>query len=224
MPPTREDRSMGVLSGVPDTAIAGFVGAIVGALGREVVEFGKRKWRRTTRAREAFRVSFVQEAGANICTVAHEDTERREEIPLQAYRVQVAFDLWSDRPVSLRNVDLSYDWPSSLRAEQHVWVGGETGELALDASFRLRYSIPLQPGDALRLRVNRRFLTPDFFTSDWDEYRVVTARCELASEEGGLELLTISGRLRPGGKVEDVEQALRSDDERARGVATPKRS
>ena len=132
-------------------------------------------------------MSFVQEAGANICTVAHEDTERFEESALQAYRVQVVFDLWGDRPVSLRNVDLFYDWPHSQRAEQHVWVSGERSELMLDASYRLRQSVPLAPGDALRLRVNRRFVTPDFFTSDWDEYRVVTAKCELASEEGGLE-------------------------------------
>jgi hypothetical protein len=145
---------------------------------------------------EGFKVSFVQEQGANVCVVSLDETEDLED--LQVYRVQVTFELWCARPATLRNVELRYDWPNSQPSEQHVWADGRKDEPAL----------PLRPDDALGLRVVRRFLTPEFFTSDWDEYRAFTVACDLASQEGGLERLTVTGRLRPGGKVDDVAYAL----------------
>ena len=186
---------------------------IVGALGRELVEAAKRRVRRRARARHGFTVRFVQEQSANTCSVSEQDSDRLEDI--QVYRVQLRFDLKCDRPAHLRNVDLRYDWRSDP-VEQHVWVG--SAELATDESFRLRDPIPLTPEVSSRLEVRRRFLNADtaFFTRDEDEYRTVTVDCELDTEEGGQELLTITGRLRPGGKIEDVEARLLADDERAR--------
>ena len=200
---------------VPGVAVGGLVGSVVGALVRELVEAGKRAKRLRRRGQEAFRVSFVQEQGANICSVAEQETEHLGDT--QVYRIRLRFDLWSDRPASVRNIDVRYDWRSQPM-EQHAWAGSQPDEVPMDASCRLRDPVPLDPGTALRLNINRRFLTTDFFESDYDEYRTVKVDCELASQEGGLERLTITGRLRPGGKIVDVEQTLRADDERARSA------
>jgi hypothetical protein len=119
-------------------------------------------------------------------------------------------------------MDLTYDWPQSQPAELAVFVGTDERSLPVDVHYRLVQPLVLEEGDALRVRVHRRFLSPQFMTGSRDTYRTFQLACSLASAEGGLELLTISGRFEPGGRVDDAQVRLEADDQHARNRHPPR--
>jgi hypothetical protein len=206
-----------VVAALSDVGIAA-LGALAGALATvgsiELVSEIKRWRRRGARPREAFRVRFIEVSGGNVCDRLEQQTEQLGD--LQAFRVALLFELWSDRNATVTHMDISYDWPESMRAELSIVVGPDRRELRVDDHFWLLDPLLLSEGAALRVRIDQRFMSTEYMTHDRDNYREFALACSLASAEGGLELLTISGRLESGGRVADVTVRLEADDQLAR--------
>jgi hypothetical protein len=170
-----------------DAVVAGLIATVVGGV-------------LLARAGKPYEVQPVQAQGENIW-VADPANEEHDVTEPELFRVRLHLKFWSRDSISIENVDLSYDCPSTGRERQWARINGV--DIDFDGSYRFRRPVPVAASSSADVIIRREFRTTQVIGNATD-YREAQALFELSTPTG-LQKVTVSGTLKPGGQLDRVQ-------------------
>lgn len=150
----------------------------------------------------------IQSQGENIFLI----DKKGEPGGLDEFFVKVHFNLWTKYTIEIINVNLSYSLPEASPGRQNISIDGPQDQDVyerLDASYRMMERKRVEERSVSNIFVSRRFVC-NHGVADYADYGIVTIDCEVTSPAWeGIKVLTIKGKLSPGGRLDVSEIALR---------------
>lgn len=148
---------------------------------------------------QLFRVYPIQSRGENIFHI----DKKGEPGGLDEFFVKVHFNLWTKYAIDIVNINLSYNLPTAMPGPQKISIDGPQDVDVyerLDSSYRMTKRRRIEERSVSNIFVSRRFIC-NYAVADHADYGIVTIDCEVTSSAWeGIKLLTIKGKLNPGGE------------------------
>lgn len=152
-----------------------------------------------------FHIRPIQSRGENIFMI-----DKKGELGgLDEFFVKTHFNLWTKYALEIINVEVFYDLPIAMPGQQKISIDRpENIYEETDSSYRMKERRKIGEGGIADIFVSRRF-TCNCGAADHADYGTVTIAFEVASPAWkGIKLLTVKGRLNPGGKFNVSETSL----------------
>lgn len=152
---------------------------------------------------ESFDIRPIQSMGENIFFIV----KKGEPGGFDEFFVKVHFNLWTKYALEIINVDLTYDWQTAMPGPQKISVDrlGNVYE-DTDGSYRMTKRRKIDAGRVANIFLSRTFHCNYAGMAD---YRRVRIDLEVTSSAwDGIKVLTVKGKLNPGGRLDVSEISL----------------